>query len=118
MHTTDQGIVPDRFQAGSTLSYRALAKPCAPCQPIPGLDHNKARAPGCLWTVVNADARGQEIHALKTPLSKRLDGSVGGWQRRHQYGRSPPAQRGSVSSYWLEVLWGADMGDLEELSMC
>lgn len=112
MHATDQGMAPDLFQAGSTLTDRALTKPCAPCQPIPGLDHDKARAPGCLWTVINAGARGQELHALKISLRERLGGSVGGWQHRRQYRMSPPARRGSVGSYWLGVLWGADMGGL------
>lgn len=112
MHTTDQGIPPDLFQTESTLTYRALTKPCSPCQPIPGLDHDKAWAPGCLWTVINAGARGQELHALKISFRERLDGLVGGWRHWCQYRMSPPAQRGSVGSYWLGVLWGTDMRDL------
>lgn len=118
MHATDQGIPPNLLQAGSTLAYRALTKPCAPCQPVAWLDHDKAWAPGCPWTVINAGGRGQELHALKISFRERLNGSVGGWQHRRQYRMNHPAQRGSVGSYWLGVLWAADMGDLQEPSMC
>lgn len=93
-------------QAGSTLTYRALAKPVLTAGPSRDSVMMRRGAPGPLCVHITASAGGQELHASKNTFRKLLGESVGGWQHQCQYRMSPPAQGGGqMGSYLLEVLW-------------
>lgn len=91
------------FQAGNTVTYRALTKPCAHCCPFHDSIVTVHGTPGPLWIVITASACGQALHVLKISFRKLSNGSVGGWQEQCRYRMNPPAQ--GAGQVWAATGW-------------